>query len=283
MYVASAPQEPALRELLRTAAGVREISPAEARAIVPALRPQATVAAAYEDDAFELDVAAIPQGFLALLRRRGGVLSLRSRAGLIARQKTGFEVETTSGARFTAPVIVNAAGAWGDEIATLAGARPLGLAPMRRTACIIDPAPWDVADWPMLNDMEETWYCRPEARTKLMVSPADETPSYPHDVQPEEIDVATGIDAMQQTLDIEVRRVERAWAGLRTFTPDRGLAIGFDPAIDGFFWCVGQGGYGIQTSPAAGRLAAGLLAGRVDADLAAVVPLVDPARFSPPR
>ncbi len=281
MYVASAPQEPALRDLLRTGLGVREISPAEARAIVPALRLEATVAAAYEDDAYDLDVAAIHQGFLGLLRRRGGTLALRSRAGRIARTSGIYEVEVTGGALFRAPVVVNAAGAWGDEIAALAGARPIGLTPMRRTACIIDPAPYDVEHWPMLNDMEENWYCRPEARTKLMVSPADETPSFAHDVQPEEIDVAIGIDNMQQALAIEVRRIERSWAGLRTFTPDRGLAIGFDPALDGFFWCVGQGGYGIQTSPAAGRLAAGLIAGKLDTDLTDVARMTDPARFQP--
>ncbi|MCX7383524.1 MAG: FAD-binding oxidoreductase [Alphaproteobacteria bacterium] len=203
----------------------------------------------------------------------------RSRAGRITRTPAGYDVEVTGGALFRAPVVVNAAGAWGDVIAGLAGARPIGLVPMRRTACIIDPAPYQVADWPMMNDMAENWYCRPEARTKLMVSPADETPSHPHDVQPEEIDVAIGIDNMQQMLAIEVRRIERSWAGLRSFTPDRGLAIGFDPALDGFFWCVGQGGYGIQTAPATGRLVASLIAGNPAPEFADVARLVDPARF----
>jgi D-arginine dehydrogenase len=123
------------------------------------------------------------------------------------------------------------------------------------------------------------WYCRAEARTKLMVSPGDETDMHAHDVAPDELDVAIAIDRMQQALDIEVRRVERSWAGLRTFTPDRSLAIGWDDAGEGFFWCVGQGGYGIQTSPAYGRLVADLIASRDPGEATAAVPMLDPKRF----
>jgi D-arginine dehydrogenase len=180
---------------------------------------------------------------------------------------------------FRAPVVVNAAGAWGDEVAAQAGARPLGLQPKRRTGIIIDPAPWDVTGWPLLNDVAHSWYTRPEARTKLMVTPCDETDMPAHDVQPDELDVAIGIDRMQQALDIEVRRVERAWSGLRTFTPDRSLAIGWDGAAENFFWSVGQGGYGIQTSPAAGRLVADLVAGRDPGPAGAILAAVDPRRF----
>jgi D-arginine dehydrogenase len=131
----------------------------------------------------------------------------------------------------------------------------------------------------MVNDVDHTWYIRPEARTKLMVSPADETDIHAHDVQPGELDVAIAIDRMQQAMDIEVRRVEHSWAGLRTFTPDRSLAFGWDPDATGFFWCVGQGGYGIQTSPAAGRLVADVIAGRDPGAAGAILPVVDPARF----
>ena len=134
-------------------------------------------------------------------------------------------------------------------------------APCRRTAAIIDPAPLDVA----LADAGRCrahWYARPEARTRLLVSPADETPMHAHDVQPDEFDIAIAIDRMQQALDIAVQRIERSWAGLRTFTPDGSLAFGWDATAEGFFWCVGQGGYGIQTSPAAGKLVADLVAGR---------------------
>ncbi len=279
MYLATAAQEPDLRAMLVGSQGLREISVAEARGMVPAIREGFAVAAVIEDEAADLDVAAIHQGFLRVHRGLGGVMALRSRASRVERVGGGWVVETSGGAVFRAPVVVNAAGAWGDVVAGLAGVAPVGLVPMRRTACIIDPKPWDVERWPMMHDMGDSWYCRPDSRTRLMVSPADETPDTPHDVQPEEIDVALGIDAMQQALDIEVRRVERSWAGLRTFSPDRGLVIGFDPGADGFFWCVGQGGYGIQTSPAVGRLVAGLVGGRVDADLAGVVGMVDPGRF----
>jgi D-arginine dehydrogenase len=214
-----------------------------------------------------------------MLRANGGELGLRSRAGRIEKRGDRWDIETASGAIFRAPIVVNASGAWGDEVAALVGAAPLGLQPCRRTAAIIDPSPFDVSDWPMIVDVAEGWYARPEARTRLMVSPADATPTYPHDVQPEEIDVAIGIDRMQQALDIRVRRVEHSWAGLRTFTPDGSLAFGWDPHVDGFFWSVGQGGYGIQTAPAAGRFVADLVLRR-DAGLAAsLVVDVAPGRF----
>ena len=242
--------------------------------------PDYAVAAAIEDDAFDLDVAAIQQGFLRQLRSAGGTLALRSRAGEITRRGGGWDVLTTSGAVFHAPVIVNASGAWGDEVAAIAGVRKLGLMPCRRTAAIIDPSPFDAEKWPMINDCAHTWYARPEARTRIMVSPADETPMDPQDIRPDELDVAIGIDRMQQALDIEVRRVERSWAGLRTFTPDRSLAFGWDATAEGFFWCVGQGGNGIQTSPAAGRLVADLVLGRDPGAAGEIVPLVDPRRFA---
>jgi D-arginine dehydrogenase len=264
--------------------GLREVSLAEASGMVPALRAGYALAAAVEDDGFDMDVAALHQGFLRQLRVAGGVLALRSRTAAIARRAGAWDVEVSGGGRFTAPVLVDAAGAWGDLVAEQAGVRPLGLVPKRRTGVIIDPAPWPVRDWPMAGDVSQTWYVRPEARTRLMVSPADETPMHPHDVQPDELDVAIAIDRMQQALDIEVRRVERSWAGLRTFAPDGSLAFGWDATVEGFFWCVGQGGYGIQTSPAAGRLVADLIAGRNPAawlgEAAAVPATIDPRRLA---
>jgi D-arginine dehydrogenase len=248
--------------------------------MVPALRPGYLGGAALEEDAFDMDVAAIHQGFLRMLRSRGGALGLRSRAGRIDRHGGIWQVQTTSGEVFQAPVVINAAGAWGDEVAAIAGAAPLGLQPKRRTAAIVDPSPFDVSDWPMICDVNEGWYARPEARTRLMVSPADETPIHPHDVQPEELDVAIGIDRMQQALDIPVRRIEHSWAGLRTFTQDGSLAFGWDPELDGFFWSVGQGGYGIQTAPAAGRLVADLVLRRDPGEAAALTARIAPARFA---
>ena len=268
-----------LDRLLSEGSGLREISIAALREIVPALRPSYASRAAIEEDAFDMDVAALHQGFLRQLGAHGGVLGLRSRAGAITRKGGIWCVAVTSGAEFRAPIVVNAAGAWGDEVAEIAGKRRIGLQPKRRTGVVIDPAPFIPTNWPLLNDVDHTWYCRPEARTKLMVSPADETDMEPQDIQPDELDIAIAIDRMQQALDIEVRRVEHAWAGLRSFTPDRSLCIGFDADHDGFFWCIGQGGYGIQTAPAAGRLVADLVSDRDPGAVGKILALITPQRF----
>jgi len=280
MFLAPPEQEPNLRRMLASGIGLREIAVAQAAERVPALRPGYAVAAAIEDDAFDMDVAALHQGFLRQLRARGGHLALRSRAGRIERTGGAWQVEVSGGDVFAAPVLVNAAGAWGDVVARLAGVAPLGLQPKRRTGVIIDPAPWQVAAWPLVNDVDHTWYVRPEARTRLMVSPADETDMDPQDIQPDELDVAIGIDRMQQALEIEVRRVEHSWAGLRSFLPDRSLGIGWDGDADGFLWCIGQGGYGIQTSPAAGKLVADLVLGRDPGAARDILARVDPARHA---
>ena len=216
LLLATAAQLPDLDSAIAEGSGLRRVTEADARILVPALRPGYAAAGAVEDDAFDMDVSAIHQGFLRQLRQNGGTLALRHRAGRIERKSSQWHVETTTHESLQAPIVVNAAGAWGDEIAKIAGVRPLGLIPKRRTAAIVDPAPHDVEHWPMICDVQEKWYARPEARTRLMVSPADETPDTPHDVRPEEIDVATGIDRTQQALDIPVRRVEHSWAGLRT-------------------------------------------------------------------
>ena len=278
-FLAPPDQAGRLQTMLAEGTGLRETSVAEIQALVPALRADYAVGAAIEDDAFDMDVAQLHQGFLRQLKGAGGVLALRSRTGRIAWEDGHWQVETAGGGVFQAPVIVNAAGAWGDEVASQAGVTPLGLVPKRRTGCVIDPAPWAPAAWPMVNDVDHTWYIRPEARTKIMVSPADETDMHPHDVAPDELDVAIAIDRMQQALTIDVKRVEHSWAGLRTFTPDRNLAFGWDKNAQGFFWCVGQGGYGIQTSPAAGRLVADVIAGRDPGPAGRILAAVNPARF----
>jgi D-arginine dehydrogenase len=280
LFVAAAGQMAEMEAALRDGIGLRPCQSDAAHAMVPALRPGYLAAAAIEDDAFDMDVAAIHQGFLRMLRANGGILALRSSAAVIARSGGAWAVETSSGAVFRAPVVVNATGAWADEVAACAGVAPLGLRPCRRTAAIIDPSPWDAENWPMVIDVAHGWYARPEARTRLLVSPADETLTHPHDVQPEELDIALGIDRMQRALDIAVRRIEHSWAGLRTFTPDGSLAFGWDAAAEGFFWSAGQGGYGIQTSPAAGRLVADMILGRDPGEAAEVMALADPRRFS---
>jgi D-arginine dehydrogenase len=270
----------ALEAMLAEGEGLVPITLDEVRAMIPPLRPGYAAAAAIERDAFDMDVAALHQGFLQMVRHQGGLLALRQRVSRIERRGGAWHVATAAGAGFSAPIVVNAAGAWGDEVATMAGIAPLGLQPKRRTALIIDPGQYDCTHWPLLADVAHTWYVRPEARRKLLVSPADETDMPPHDVQPDELDIAIAVHRMQQALDIPVTRVEHRWAGLRSFTPDRSLAIGEDADAQGFFWMIGQGGYGIQTAPAAGALLAALVRGD---DPGPVAPLVDPGRFRKPR
>ncbi|MBE9605464.1 FAD-binding oxidoreductase [Acetobacteraceae bacterium H6797] len=281
LFLAPSDEPEALHQLLLTGEGLEEISVARAREMIPAIREGYAVGAAVERGGVDMEVAALHQGFLRQVKLAGGTVALRHRAGRVWREKGLWHAETSAGAVFTAPVIVNAAGAWGDEVALAAGVSPLGLVPKRRTAVIIDPAPFDCAGWPMVEGVGQSeWYARAEARRKLMVSPVDETPSAPCDAQPDELDIAIAVDRFTRAMDIEVRRVEHSWAGLRTFTPDGSLALGAG-SEPGFYWSCGQGGYGIQTGPAAGRLVADLIEGREPEDaLKAILPLVDPARFA---
>jgi D-arginine dehydrogenase len=278
LHLAPEEQRPLLEQALAGFTEVEPISLEAARALVPALRPGYAAAAMLERGTMDIDVAALHQGFLQQARAAGGILALRHRAGRIWKQAGLWHAETAGGTVFRAPVLVNAAGAWGDAVAVAAGLRPLGLSPRRRTAVIIDPAPWDAAAWPLVGDIAGSWYLRPEARSRIMLSPADETESEPCDARPEELDIAVAVDRMQQALDIPVRRVEHSWAGLRSFLPDRSMAIG-EAGEPGFFFAIGQGGYGIQTAPAQGRLLTALIEGQDPGELAAAIPLVDPRRF----
>ena len=266
--------------MLAEGIGAAEASIAEVRAMVPALRPDYAVAAAIEEDAFDMDVAALHQGFLRQLRTHGGVLALRHRAGRIERRSGAWDVHTSGGDVFRAPVVVNAAGAWGDEVAAIAGVAPSGPDAVPAYRRDHRSAAMARAGWPLLQGFGQTGTPARRRARRLMVSLADQTPMHPHDVQPDELDVATAIHRMQQALDIEVRRVERSWAGLRTFTPDHSLAFGWDAKAAGFFWCVGQGGYGIQTSPAAGKLVADLIGRRDPGEAADIVSAIDPGRFA---
>ena len=280
LTVAPPGQEARIEAMVAEGEGMRVIDAAEARALIPVLRDEAVAGAAIEEDAFDIDVAALHQGYLRMLRANGGQVVTAARAEAIARVNGAWEIVTPAG-RFAAPVLVNAAGAWGDVVARRAGAAPLGLTPLRRTALIVDGPPGhDPASWPLVGDVAHSWYARPEARRKIMLSPADETPIEPCDAQPDELDLALAIHRVQAALDLPVARIEHRWAGLRTFTPDRSLAIG--PGREpGFFWSAGQGGYGIQTAPAAAKLGAALVLGRDPAalGLAEAARLADPRRF----
>jgi D-arginine dehydrogenase len=245
-------------EEIRSSGGrVAMLSKKEAIARVPLLRPDYLAAAALDTDAMDIDVDALEQGFLRGGRAAGAILVAQNRVAKAQRRNGVWSIELTGGS-VSAPILINAAGAWADEVAVIFGARPIGLQPLRRTAVLVDPpAGVDIRNWPAVIDTDEQFYFKPDAG-KLLLSPADETPDKAGDAHPEELDIAICVDRVQAALDIEVRRISHSWAGLRTFAADRIPVVGFDPEIAGFFWCAGQGGYGIQTSPALARTAAAL-------------------------
>jgi len=226
---------------------------------IPGLRPEWTLGA-YEPDCCDIDVAALHQHYLSMARNSG--VELRCHAGLVGarRDAFGWRLSLTDGAEACCKVLVNAAGAWADEVAQLAGVRTIGIAPLRRTIAQLRTDPPAPSGLPLVLDISERFYFKPEAG-RLWLSPHDETPSPACDAAPEELDVAMAIDRFEQVCDWKVLRVERKWAGLRSFSPDRLPVYGFDPGNSGFFWFAGQGGFGIQTAPAAADLAAGLLLG----------------------
>ncbi len=259
LFVATADQGEALAELEREmAGGVRRIDIETARSLVPLLRPEYAVEALIEDDASDIDVMALHQHYLKSFRAAGGVLKTSARVTALRGDGEQWQVETTAG-DFTAPTIVNAAGAWADEIARFAGVVPVGLVAKRRTALLVEPpAGTNADDWPISVDAQEQFYMKPDAG-KLLISPADETPSEPCDAQPDELDVAICVDRVETAFDLSVRRIDHKWAGLRSFVADRCPVIGFDTKVSGFFWLAGQGGYGIQSAPAAARTASALV------------------------
>ncbi len=233
-------------------------------ALVPILRRGAITGGYLETDAMDLDVHAVHQGFLRQARARGA----RIATGVPEQAFERVDLDGVAGwsamvdgERVRARVVIDAAGAWADQVAVSMGAAPMGLTPLRRTALLVDPpAGLDIAAWPAVIDADEGFYFKPDAG-KLLLSPADATPSAPCDAAPDEMDVAIAVDRVQQAADLPVRRVNHAWAGLRTFGPDGLPVVGYDPAIEGLFWLAGQGGYGIQTSPAMAKLAAALALG----------------------
>jgi D-arginine dehydrogenase len=227
---------------------------------VPVLRPEAAHCGVFEPDAMDMDVHAIHQGFLRGAKAAGAQLVCEASVQCIQRESGGWRVETPAGT-FSAPVLVNAAGAWCDELAHLAGVAPVGLVPKRRTAFTTDaPAGCDISDWPLVIDAQESFYFKPDAGV-LLVSPANEDAVSPQDVQPEELDVAIAVDRAETATTLQIRQVRRRWAGLRSFVADKSPVVGFAPDAPGFFWLAGQGGYGIQTAPAMGQLTAALLQG----------------------
>ncbi len=227
---------------------------------VPVFSPDYLYGALMDGNGGDLDVDALLQGYLRLFRHRGGQLFAGHRVESMTRSGGSWSV--SAGAQtFEAPVVINAAGAWANHVGTLAGLESLKIQPMRRTALTIDPPGGvDARDWPEMIDADEDFYFKPDAG-QIMISLADETPTEPCDAQPEEIDVATAVYRFEQATGLDIRRINHSWAGLRTFAPERVFVAGFDPRSEGFFWLAGQGGYGIQSSPAMARLTRLLITG----------------------
>lgn len=249
-------------------------------AMVPGLRADWT-GAVWEPACADIDVAALHAHYLRAAAQAGARLALRARVAALHRADGVWEIATEQGERFRAAVLVNAAGAWADGVAALAGARRIGIQPLRRTVAQLRVEPAPPADLPLVLDIGGKFYFKPESG-RLWLSPHDEEPSAACDAAPEELAVAEAIDRFQRVVDWRVVAVEHKWAGLRSFAPDRLPVYGFDPQVEGFFWFAGQGGYGIQTSPAAARLAGQLVLGQDrDAMTAGLdASLYDPARFA---
>lgn len=269
-------------ELQATGTAVERLDAAATLAHVPVLRAEGLLGAVWEPDALDIDVNALHQGFLRGARRAGAELWVEAVLQSAVRQTDAWALQLADGRRVQARVLVDAAGAWADEVARRCGVAPLGIQPRRRSAFTFDvPAGVDARAWPTVAGVAEDWYIKPDAG-QLLGSPANADPVPPHDVQPEELDIALGIDAIQRDTTLTIRRPRRTWAGLRSFTPDGELAIGFDARTHGFFWLAGQGGYGIQSAAGASALAASLL---LHQDLPAALRSegVDPALLSPAR
>lgn len=242
--------------------------------LVPGLRP-GWACGAFEPDCCDIDVAGLHERYLA--EARNGAAQLWCRARLVAaeRGQNGWSLTLADGREARCGILVDAAGAWADAVAALAGVRPLGIAPLRRTIVQLRTAPPAPATLPLVLDIGEQFYFKPEAG-RVWLSPHDETPSLACDAAPEEIDVATAIARFETVVDWRAERVEHRWAGLRSFAPDRLPVYGFDPAEPRFFWFAGQGGFGIQTAPAAAEIASRLLLGEAHGD-------IDPQAYAPAR
>ena len=258
---------------------VRVLGRAELERLVPGIRSDWRNAV-LEPGCADIDVAGLHAAFLRLLKRRGG--TVMTDAGLASAQWTGgrWTAELARGAAVSAPVLVDAAGAWADDVARRSGVEPLGIAPRRRTMVQLRVERAGLKAMPLVGDAEGTFYFKGESDRSIWLSPHDEIDTDACDAAPEEIDVATAIDRFEQVVDWPVVRVERSWAGLRSFAPDRVPVYGFDASAPGFFWFAGQGGFGIQSAPAAAQLAAALI---LEAKPAGAAAAIDPTPYSPAR
>jgi len=266
LMVAEHGQKEALAEhwdILRSVTPLaRKLSAQEVLSTVPVFRSEKILGGIYEPEAYDMDVHSIHQGFLRGFKLRGGQLACLAEVIGLERLGADWLVHTANGQQYQAGIVLNAAGAWADQIGALAGTDSIGLEPRRRSAMIFSPPPAiDITKWPMAVSVLEDWYFKPEAGM-LLGSPANADPVTPHDVQAEELDIALGIHRIEEITTMQIRRPSRTWAGLRSFVSDGDLVGGFDPKVSNFFWVAAQGGYGIQTSPAMGQACAALVRGQ---------------------
>lgn len=246
-----------------------ELSLVDPRELIPGLRPEWNLAV-WEPSCAYIDVAGLHAAALSRAKKAGAELVLDAALTAASRSGDGWQLETKAG-NFAARILVNAAGAWADRVAAMAGVAPIGIQPLRRALAQLRVDPPVPDDAPHVAHIGGEFYFKPESGGRIWLSPHDEVPSEPGDVQPEEIDIAIAIDRLEQVVDWKIERVERSWAGLRSFAPDRLPVYGFDNHVPGFFWCAGQGGFGIQTAPAASLVAASLLLGTAPDPLVAKI------------
>ncbi|PTU33094.1 NAD(P)/FAD-dependent oxidoreductase [Stenotrophobium rhamnosiphilum] len=248
---------------------------------MPLLRPEYVAGALLDEGASDIEVHALHQGYLSMLKRNGGKLFCNARANTIQKIGNVWRVSTEAG-EFEAPILVNAAGAWAEQVGNMAGVKGIGLQPMRRTAALVDvPASAGMEHWPLTIDIDEEFYFKPDAG-RLLISPADETLSEPCDAVPDDMDLAIAVDRIERATTLDIRRMHSSWAGLRSFVSDRTPVAGFASDAPGFFWLAGQGGYGVQTAPALSRFAASQVLGQaLPADLIDVG--LSPEKLSPAR
>jgi D-arginine dehydrogenase len=278
MVIASEEELPLLEDYLQGAQGVERLDAAQAAELVPILRRDKIAGAAIERDAQDIDVDRMLSGYLRQFRARGGEVLLKAPVQGLTRRDGLWQIDTPQG-QFQAPVVINAAGAWAQQVGQMAGALPIQITPKRRSAALL-PAPegYDINQWPMWVTASETVYSKPQSGL-LMVSPADADPVAPQDAWADDMVLAEGLDRFEQRVTVPVTRVESNWAGLRSFAPDNSPVVGFDPLADGFFWLAGQGGYGIQTAPVLSQLAADLVTGRASELAPSLLAALAPHRF----
>jgi D-arginine dehydrogenase len=237
------------------------------------------IAALVDRNGIRLDTHALLQGHVRALRQNGGEIVTDARAIKVQRAGEVWTVTTQHGDILSAPILVNAAGSWADAIATLAGVRPIGLAPLRRTIITFDaPDGEDLSGWPFVKTVGDELYFAPESG-RLFASPMDEVPTDPSDAQPDEYEIALAAHRIEERTTMKVGRIHSRWAGLRTFAPDRHPVVGFDQQTEGFFWLAGQGGYGLQTSPAMAQIVESLIAATPWPLEAATAAELSPGRF----